>query len=50
MVQPNGLVVSHAYLVTKVAKLEDKDKSYRLIRIYNPWGNHVEWKGDWGDT
>lgn len=21
----------------------------RLIRLYNPWGNDVEWNGEWSD-
>ena len=39
----NGLVQGHAYIVTKVAELDINNKDYRLIRLYNPWGNDVEW-------
>lgn len=34
-VKDYGLVVQHAYTVTKVAKLDDETK---LIRVRNPWG------------
>ncbi|RMZ95081.1 calpain-3 isoform X2 [Brachionus plicatilis] len=45
----NGLVQGHAYIITKVAELEKRDETFRLIRLYNPWGNDVEWNGDWSD-
>lgn len=45
----NGLVQGHAYIITKVAEIEKRDKIFRLIRLYNPWGNDVEWNGDWSD-
>lgn len=41
----NGLVRGHAYTITKIVDLN----SDKLIRIRNPWGNEVEWKGDWSD-
>ena len=45
----NGLVQGHAYIMTKVAQLEIRDRDIRLVRLYNPWGNDVEWNGDWSD-
>ena len=46
----NGLVMGHAYTVTKIALLEINGKEVRLVRVRNPWGNEVEWKGSWGDA
>lgn len=50
---PEGLVIGHAYTVTKVQVLEALPQSPRralkLIRIRNPWGNEVEWNGAWSD-
>ena len=40
---PNGLVVGHAYIVTKLAKVESGRRAYKLMRLKNPWGNAVEW-------
>ena len=45
----NGLVMGHAYTVTKVAALEMGSREVRIIRVRNPWGNEVEWKGAWSD-
>lgn len=47
----NGLVQGHAYIVTKVAELslEKLGRDCKLIRLYNPWGNEVEWNGEWSD-
>ena len=46
---PNGLVMGHAYTVTKVASIEIGTRELRLIRVRNPWGNEIEWKGSWSD-
>lgn len=35
--------------MTKVAQLEIGAKEAKLVRLYNPWGNDVEWNGDWSD-
>jgi hypothetical protein len=46
----NGLVQGHAYIVTKMAELTlSNGRECRLIRLYNPWGNDVEWNGEWSD-
>ena len=45
----NGLVMGHAYTVTRVASLETGKRETRIIRVRNPWGNDVEWKGSWSD-
>jgi calpain, invertebrate len=41
----NGLVMGHAYTVTQVASLETGSREVHIIRVRNPWGNEVEWKG-----
>lgn len=47
---PNGLVCGHAYTVSDVEKLQLHDKStVTLVRVRNPWGNQIEWKGAWSD-
>jgi hypothetical protein len=42
----NGLVVGHAYTVNKLARV---DSELRLVRLNNPWRNHVEWNGPFSD-
>ena len=37
-------------MVTKAAELTIDNKDYRILRLYNPWGNEVEWKGEWSDN
>lgn len=39
-----------AYTVCKVAALEQSNRELRLIRVRNPWGNEVEWRGSWSDN
>jgi hypothetical protein len=39
----------HAYTITKLAVITSHGRNVRLIRIRNPWGNEVEWKGAWAD-
>jgi len=43
---PMGLVMGHAYTVTKVQKLST---GKQFVRVRNPWGNEQEWKGKWAD-
>uniref|UniRef100_A0A672NIW1 Calpain-1 catalytic subunit-like n=1 Tax=Sinocyclocheilus grahami TaxID=75366 RepID=A0A672NIW1_SINGR len=45
---PNGIVVGHAYTVTKVYQVMSGRNPVKLVRLFNPWGDS-EWKGDWSD-
>ncbi|KAI3381270.1 hypothetical protein SNEBB_003662 [Seison nebaliae] len=47
----NGLVRGHAYTITNVVEIEGdpSDLPLQLVRLRNPWGNSVEWNGDWSD-
>ena len=49
----NGLVRGHAYVFTKLAILtiskNGKNEEHKIVRLYNPWGNDVEWNGLWSD-
>ena len=47
----------HAYSVTGAKELHNfvrgrgcAPERVRLVRVRNPWGNDVEWKGDWSDN
>ncbi|XP_064460054.1 calpain-B-like [Ornithodoros turicata] len=45
---PNGLVSGHAYTVSAVKRIKlINGQGARLLRIRNPWGNGIEWMGDW---
>lgn len=44
-----GLADGHAYSVTKVVQFKANGETHQLVRIRNPWGNQVEWKGAWSD-
>jgi calpain-5 len=65
----NGLVVGHAYTITKLIEVQQQSRYFslfhyerslyagesdetkvRLIRLRNPWGNSVEWKGRFSDN
>lgn len=43
----------HAYSITDVKLLDIETPRVRgkvpLLRIRNPWGNEVEWRGSWSD-
>ena len=45
--KPNGLVMGHAYSVTKVLQLRD---GRHFVRVRNPWGDQQEWTGAWSDS
>jgi hypothetical protein len=45
----NGLVGGHAYICTRLCEFKLNGEKQRIIRIYNPWGNEVEWNGKWSD-
>lgn len=63
-VRYNGLVEGHAYSITKIIEVNKNNSFYgelesyldsisytvRLIRLKNPWSNHVEWKGRFSDN
>lgn len=56
-IRENGLVTGHAYSVTDAKEISDfvRDSRspptrVRLVRVRNPWGNDIEWKGDWSDS
>ena len=43
-----GLMPHHAYGLLSVSLVTLKtDKKVRLVRIHNPWGGCVGWKGNW---
>ncbi|KAK2158396.1 hypothetical protein LSH36_171g05014 [Paralvinella palmiformis] len=45
----NGLVVGHAYSVTKFMRCLIGNKYEELVRLRNPWGK-TEWNGAWSDS
>lgn len=48
----NGLISSHGYCVTGVRQCKVKVpwKSHvDLVRLRNPWGDEMEWRGAWSD-
>ena len=45
--KPNGLVMGHAYSITKVLRLRD---GRLFVRVRNPWGDQQEWTGPWSDS
>jgi len=44
-----GIMTGHAYGVLDVFEIKTQNKTHRLLRVRNPWGE-MEWKGKWGDT
>ncbi len=45
----NGLVKGHAFTLTSVALVDLDGSTERVVRVRNPWGDSVEWNGDWSD-
>lgn len=41
----DGLVERHAYSLLQAKEIGE----IRLIQLRNPWGNSMEWNGDWSD-
>jgi hypothetical protein len=48
MYKKAGLAMGHAY--TCIAAKKFDEHGIRLLKIRNPWGNGVEWTGDWSDS
>ena len=49
-IRDDGLVARQTFAVTKVVSVEDEaGGNHDLVRIQNPWGNSIEWKGAWSD-
>lgn len=50
-INESGIAGSHAYSLidTEVVK-HANGKTYRLVKIRNPWGSGKEWNGDFSDT
>lgn len=46
----NGLVIGHTYSITNYHLLESKEISRGILRFRNPWGNNIEWNGQWSDA
>lgn len=46
----NGLVKGHAYILSTLASFSYKNRKIRLVKCINPWGNEIEWNGDWSKT
>ena len=44
-----GIVQGHAYAILQVREESDANGTHQLVQLRNPWGNDVEWKGDWSD-
>lgn len=43
-----GLPGPHAYSILSALEVQVSGEQVRLIRLRNPWGNDVQFKGDWG--
>jgi len=49
-VRPDGLIEGHAYTLISARKIHsEKMGLLNLLKIRNPWGNEIEWTGDWSD-
>lgn len=50
---PEGLIRGHAYSITKVCLMDistpNRTGKIPMLRLRNPWGNEVEWRGPWSD-
>ncbi|XP_063418654.1 calpain-9-like [Mytilus trossulus] len=50
---PDGLVTGHAYSVTDLREIllmsDSGEIPITLIRVRNPWGYKIEWRGRWGE-
>ncbi|KAK4872397.1 hypothetical protein RN001_014426 [Aquatica leii] len=48
-----GLIRGHAYSITRVKFVDIQTPNtvgkIPLLRLRNPWGNEIEWKGAWSD-
>lgn len=47
----DGIVQGHAYsLIACFDVVNSHGQTIRLVKMRNPWGHGVEWKGDWADN
>lgn len=46
----NGLVTGHTYSITNYHLFEMNDDVQGILRFRNPWGNNIEWNGQWSDN
>lgn len=48
MYRGTGLSPSHCYSIVKVASA--REGTLRLLKVRNPWGTGLKWKGKWNDS
>jgi len=49
-VRGDGLIEGHAYTLIAAREIHsEKMGLLNLVKIRNPWGNEIEWTGDWSD-
>ncbi|PHT61444.1 Calpain-type cysteine protease DEK1 [Capsicum annuum] len=44
-ISSSGIVQGHAYSILQVREVD----GHKLVQIWNPWANEVEWNGPWSD-
>ncbi|PHT61484.1 hypothetical protein T459_34677 [Capsicum annuum] len=44
-ISSDGIVQGHAYSILQVREVD----GHKLVQIWNPWANEVEWNGPWSD-
>lgn len=47
--EEHGLIKNHSYTLIDTLEIDKDDKTYRLCKLFNPWG-HKEWNGEWSDS
>jgi len=49
-VRRDGLIEGHAYTLISAREIHsEKMGLLNLVKVRNPWGNEIEWTGDWSD-